>query len=387
MPRQPGRIVEVPLVELGDIETLDDFRTAVHDRRHEVGRAVVDAFHHIGFVYIRAPQEFRDKLYSMYEACERLFALSDEELAPYDGQFFNFQRGHTPVDRELSPFCKAVNVEGEVLPRSIPNHAQNWFVGPEGLQNSLLQPQYEDDYIANIWPSQVPDLKDATIPVYNELRLMSDDIMETTESRLWLPNGFFRETSHDSPTLMRMLNYRPVCEICYESGAVEGACQHTDINRETTLPEPYRKNNQSTGKGLEAKTRWGQWTPIRTPKDCFTMQVGDMLQRESGHYFVSAQHRVPPPLIQRGEVNRISAAMFKHPTATFDLETWDLSHLTSKQKKLEKKNSHLYLHERLGLIGLENEDSTTGKQKMRHTRKDDLQEPPRPYDCPHGVAA
>lgn len=343
---------EIPAIDLGDMLNLDDFRQASEENKQYLGQAIVEAFHGVGFAFVRAPRDYVPKLDAMYDEGAKLFALNEETKMQYDGALHNFQRGYTPLLREQALFCKRVLVEGEDERRPIANYAENWFIGPEGLENSPLAAVYPDDYIANVWPAEVPGLKEATLPVYDATRVMGDLVMAAAEAQLRLPDGYFAGKTADSPTLLRQLHYPPALEQGIADGSIRGACQHTDINYWTTLPKA-KNLLPNAGGGLEVRTKDGQWIPGKAPEGYFIMQVGDMLQRESGGYFLSAQHRVNSPIL-RGEMSlgRLSCAMFTHPASNVDLKVFDLSHLTDHQKSYPDLNAHDYLMRRLQQIDL-----------------------------------
>lgn len=357
---------EIPRIDLGDLKNIDDFRQITEERRHEIGREVVKAFHRVGFLFVRAPRDYVDKLETMYDECENLFMLDYATKMHYASEKFNYQRGYTSVFTEEALYCKRVLLEGETERRVIKNYAENWFMGPEGYENArFAKPEHNKYSLANVWPVEVPGLRDPSIAVYEETREMSSSIMDTTEPFLGVSDGYFREVTKDSPTLLRQLHYPPAPRhlINYENvrsgkGEIVGACQHTDINYWTTLPKA-RNVLKNAGGGLRVKTRQGKEITGVAPEGYFIMQVGDMLQHETGGYFTSAQHRVispelpnpmPPELRGRILLGRLSAAMFTHPRPDHMLSIKNLNIRGHIPKNYKDMYAHDELERRLNLI-------------------------------------
>lgn len=345
---------------------MEDFQQITEDRRMEIGSAVVAAFHKVGFLFVRAPREYNDKLEAMYDECEKLFMLDHATKMHYSAEKFNYQRGYTGLLTEEALYCKKVLLDGEDERRLIRNYAENWFVGPEGYENIKFEkPEHNKYSLSNVWPDEVPGFRQTVLPIYDDTREMSSSIMDTTEPLLNMPDGYFRNITDNSPTLLRPLHYPPTPSHLINNGVVNGgkgeivgACQHTDINYWTSLPKA-RNVLKNGGGGLRVKTKWGEELPGVAPEGYFIMQVGDMLQHETGGYFTSAQHRVispelPNPLPEnlRGRIllGRLSAAMFTHPRPNHFIEVRDLGIKGFTPKNFKDMYAHDELDRRLNLI-------------------------------------
>ncbi len=359
MTRSVEVLGEIPRVNLGNLRDIDDFRQVTHDKSKEIGEAVINAFHNVGFLYVKAPIDYIDKLHAMYEEQKKLFKLSKATLRHYAAEHHNFQRGYTDVFTEEALYCKKTLVGGESERRLITNYAENWFMGPEGYENATFaNPEHNTYSLANVWPEEVPKLREVTLPIYEETREMGSLIMDTTEDGLHLPAGYFRHATQDSPTLLRQLHYPPAPKKLIASGEVRGACQHTDINYWTSLPKSLNVL-ENAGGGLQVRTKWGEWLSGVAPDGYFIMQVGDMLQHETGGYFTSAQHRVTSPelpdpmpseLVDRILLGRLSVAMFTHPRPDHLLSTKNFNIPGHTPKNYKDMYAHDELQRRLSLI-------------------------------------
>jgi isopenicillin N synthase-like dioxygenase len=354
MARTPQSL-EIPRIDLGDMRTMDDFIEAAQEteRKKRLGHAIIQAYHTVGFAFVRAPRDLGEQLDDMYNDAEKFFALQNEEKMQIWGGHHKYQRGFTGVNTEQALFCKRVLVEGEDQRRPIANYAENLFFAPEGIENSSMAAEFEMDYLPNVYPDQVPTLRQHIGYVHEALLAMDKYTMLAAEPILLPggPEGYFADRNGDSPSLLRLLHYPPAHQKDVESGAVVGACQHTDINDRTWLP---RSRSHGPGRGLEVRTRQGDWISGKAPEGYVITQVGDMFQHSTGGYFLSAQHRVEAPIIENGnKLGRFSCALFIHPRSDVDLgEVMDLSHLGHSAKHVAHVTAHDKLHTRLDNIGL-----------------------------------
>ena len=105
-------------------------------------------------------------------------------------------------------------------------------------------------------------------------------------------------------TLLRVLHYPPL-RGDEEPGAVRAAA-HGDINLLTILPA-------ATEPGLQVMGKDGQWIDAPCDFGLLIVNIGDMLQEASGHYYPSTIHRVLNPSGDGAKKSRISMPLFLHP--------------------------------------------------------------------------
>lgn len=119
----------------------------------------------------------------------------------------------------------------------------------------------------------------------------------------------FREPLSDmidnsSQTLLRILHYPPL-KGDEEPEAIRAAA-HEDINLITILPAANEP-------GLQVKSKDGSWLDVPCEFGNLIVNIGDMLQEASGHYFPSTTHRVINPQGSDTSKARISLPLFLHP--------------------------------------------------------------------------
>ena len=105
-------------------------------------------------------------------------------------------------------------------------------------------------------------------------------------------------------TLLRVRHYPPLTGA--ETPGAMRAAAHGDINLLTLLPA-------ATGPGLQVLRRDGSWQDMPCDFGLLIVNIGDMLQEASGHYYPSTVHRVLNPVGDAARKPRISLPLFLHP--------------------------------------------------------------------------
>lgn len=130
-------------------------------------------------------------------------------------------------------------------------------------------------------------------------------------------------------TLLRVLHYPPL-QGDEEADAIRAAA-HEDINLITILPSANEP-------GLQVQAKDGSWIDVPCDFGNLIVNIGDMLQEASGHYFPSTTHRVVNPDGADMTKSRISLPLFLHPRPDVVLS--------------ERHTAHSYLQERLKELGV-----------------------------------
>lgn len=130
-------------------------------------------------------------------------------------------------------------------------------------------------------------------------------------------------------TLLRVLHYPPLSGD-EEPEAIRAAA-HEDINLITILPAANEP-------GLQVKGTADTWLDVPSDFGNLIINIGDMLQEASGHYFPSTTHRVVNPENSDMTKSRISLPLFLHPRPDVKLS--------------ERYTAESYLQERLRELGV-----------------------------------
>jgi isopenicillin N synthase-like dioxygenase len=105
-------------------------------------------------------------------------------------------------------------------------------------------------------------------------------------------------------TLLRVLHYPPLRGD--EPAGSERAAAHGDINLLTILPA-------ATEPGLQVLGTDKAWYDVPCDFGLLIVNIGDMLEEASGHYYPSTVHRVLNPVGAGAKKSRVSLPLFLHP--------------------------------------------------------------------------
>lgn len=185
------------------------------------------------------------------------------------------------------------------------------------------------------WGRIPDDAKDVSLNLFYALNTLAEELLQWIED--FLPHDVAGKLSmplnkmvaNSSKTLLRVLHYPPLHNTV-EEHAVRAAA-HEDINLITLLPA-------ATAPGLEVLDVHGNWHTVECNPGNIVVNVGDMLQMCTEHYYKSTTHRVTNPEGSAANVSRFSMPLFLHPRGDVRLS--------------EKCTAGEYLLERLREIGI-----------------------------------
>lgn len=176
--------------------------------------------------------------------------------------------------------------------------------------------------------AQLQDYYDAANELASELLGWIEEHSPTeVSSKYSVPLSSMIENSDQ--TLLRVLHYPPLSGD-EEPEAIRAAA-HEDINLITILPAANEP-------GLQVKGTADEWLDVPSDFGNLIINIGDMLQEASGHYFPSTTHRVVNPENTDVTKSRISLPLFLHPRPDVVLS--------------ERYTAESYLQERLRELGV-----------------------------------
>ncbi|MCY7294473.1 2OG-Fe(II) oxygenase family protein [Alteromonas sp. a30] len=185
------------------------------------------------------------------------------------------------------------------------------------------------------WGRCPAELKQEISTYYDEAMSLAAELLGWVES--YSPENISKHYSQSLSsmidgsdlTLLRVLHYPPL-QGDEEAGAIRAAA-HEDINLLTILPAANEP-------GLQVKGKDGNWLDVPCDFGNLIVNIGDMLQEASGHYFPSTTHQVINPEGQDQTKSRISLPLFLHPKPEVKLS--------------ERYTADSYLKERLKELGV-----------------------------------
>jgi isopenicillin N synthase-like dioxygenase len=229
----------------------------------EIGKACRDS----GFFYIVNHGVSESLQAKLLDLSRKFFALDQDkkmEIAMSRGN--QAWRGYFPVGQELTsgkPDLKEGIYLGEELPVTHPLvKAGTPLHGP------------------NLFPAQLPELRDVVLEYMNEMTRLGHLLMEKIALSLGLaPSYFKKEYTRDPLILFRIFHYPTD-----DGSANWGVGEHTDYGVLTILLQDERG-------GLEIRTKDG-WVHAPLIANSFVCNIGDMLDRMTGGIYRSTPHRV-----------------------------------------------------------------------------------------------
>jgi isopenicillin N synthase-like dioxygenase len=169
---------------------------------------------------------------------------------------------------------------------------------------------YKEFYHVYPWGRYPAEVSDAAMRYYDEGKKLAATLLRWVEecsppdvrARYSIPLPDMITDCEE--TLLRVLHYPPLTGN-EEPGSIRAAA-HTDINLLTILPA-------ATEPGLQVKGKDGEWMDVPCDFGVLIVNIGDMLEEASGHYYPSTQHRVLNPTGEGARKSRVSLPLFLHP--------------------------------------------------------------------------
>lgn len=308
---------------------LSDFYNGDPEKKKTFVATLGEAYNNIGFVAIRnhfLTQEMQDRLYS---AIKRYFALPDDLKKKYERTALAGQRGYTGKGKE--------HAKG----RNTGDLKEFYHVGQELPANELVT----EGYPANVWPDEVPELKEASVDVYKALEKTGAYMLRAIALYLGLSEDYFDTRIRNGNSILRPIHYFPIENPEDVPADAVRAAEHGDINLITLLMG-------ASADGLQVLRRDGKWIPITALPDQLVVNVGDMLERLTNKKLKSTIHRVVNPPRDRMNVPRYSIPFFMHPRSEMSLAALPNCVSEENPRVWEDITAGEFLDQRLREIGL-----------------------------------
>jgi isopenicillin N synthase-like dioxygenase len=293
---------------------------------NEVAKQINQACTQYGFFYIKGHGFSTELQQELEKLSEQFFALPEsqkKEISMDKGG--RAWRGFFPVKGELTsgkPDLKEGIYFGEELSQDHPKVKGN--VAMHGQ---------------NIFPDEFPELKPVVLAYMQKLTELGHHLMRGISLSLGLAEDYFNtHFTHNPLILFRIFHYPPTT-IETKQVAPWGVGEHTDYGVFTIL-------KQDEVGGLQVKSN-DQWINAPYIKDTFVCNIGDMLDKLTGGYYISTPHRV---LNETGK-ERYSFPFFFDPNFDAQMKNIGLSHLPNATTKQVKRWDNTNLHEFKGTYG------------------------------------
>jgi isopenicillin N synthase-like dioxygenase len=287
------------------------------------------AYHSIGFVAIRNHFLSDDLQQRLYTAIKKFFALPDDVKQQYERSELAGQRGYIGKGKE--------HAKG----RNTGDLKEFFHVGQELDEQELKK----ENYPANIWPKETPELKDVSVEVYQALEKTGRYMLRAIALYLNLPETFFDDKIKSGNSILRPIHYFPIENPDSVPADAVRAAEHGDINLITLLMG-------ASADGLQVLRRDGKWIPITALPEQLVVNVGDMLERFTNKTLKSTIHRVVNPPRHLMNTPRYSIPFFMHPRSEMSLAALPGTVSKENPKLWEDITAGDFLDQRLAEIGL-----------------------------------
>ncbi len=184
------------------------------------------------------------------------------------------------------------------------------------------------------WGRYPKEITELTRTLFDEMFVLGRTLTDWLEA--FMPDAARQKLSEPlskmlsmEKTLFRVIHY-PGLKGGEEAGAIRAAA-HEDINLITLLPA-------ATEPGLQVVGADGQWMDVSPDPKSLIINIGDMLQEATGHFYKSTTHRVLNPAGADMSKSRYSMPLFLHPRSDVRLSA--------------RYTAESYLQERLREVGL-----------------------------------
>jgi isopenicillin N synthase-like dioxygenase len=252
----------------------------------EAARRFGDSFRRTGFAVVEGHGIPAPVITEAQDAMKAFFALPEAVKRRYHQAGGAGQRGYTPFGIETAKGATSHDLK------------EFWHVGRD------LPPGHRFDALMapNIWPDdELPGLRPAMQALFAALEGAGRRVLTAIAVHLEKPADFFESPTADGNSILRLLHYPPVPADA--PGVRAGA--HEDINVITLLLGAEEA-------GLELLAREGEWLSVPAPEGSLVVNIGDMLERQTGGQLPSTTHRVVNPAPERRHIPRYSMPFFLH---------------------------------------------------------------------------
>jgi isopenicillin N synthase-like dioxygenase len=200
---------------------------------------------------------------------------------------------------------------------------------------------FRNEYPANVWPAELPEIKEPTLRLYSSLERVAENLLRALAEYFDMPRDAFSSMMNVGNSILRILHYPPVKP---EHAPAVRAAAHEDINLITLLCE-------ATDSGLEILTREGDWMAVETGPGQIVVDAGDMLSRFTNEVIPATTHRVVNPA-ENAARDRYSMPFFVHPYSACDLTIPERFTGPDSPPKYPPITAGQFLEQRLREIGL-----------------------------------
>jgi isopenicillin N synthase-like dioxygenase len=183
----------------------------------------------------------------------------------------------------------------------------------------------------NLFPAQLPAFRQVVLDYIAAMTRLGHALMAGVALSLGMEEGYFAERFSADPTILFRIFHYPARAVDPDSW---GVGEHTDYGILTIL-------RQDDVGGLEVKSKTG-WVAAPPIPGSFVVNIGDMLDRMTGGYYLSTPHRVK----NRTGQGRLSFPFFFDPAFDAEIKPIDFpgreSLIDDREERWDRTSVHTF---------------------------------------------
>jgi isopenicillin N synthase-like dioxygenase len=207
-----------------------------------------------------------------------------------------------------------VEVEGESVGRSRDVEAysgdlnESFMIGPVDTYDDeyTSRPEAGRHFARNLWPQAPAGLQHIYTEYYRAMSDLAASLMAMFALALGVAEDYFEDKIDKPISRLRVRNY-PAPSAPPKPGQLRAGA-HSDYGSLTILSTEDRPG------GLQVWNAAGEWVDVPIAKDCFIVNIGDLMARWTNDQWISTLHRVVnPDESELSESRRQSIVFFHNP--------------------------------------------------------------------------
>jgi len=237
-------------------------------------------------------------------AARRFFALPDDVKRRYAVRIGG--RGWLAPGVEANALVEGPLSDGEEAP---PDLKESFAAGPDTPTGDATVDAVW--FPPNVWPDEVPELRDVVTRYTAAMRRVSDDLLELCAEALGLPSDTLRGKATKPTWTFNINRYPPLTEVGEPAEGQYRIGPHTDFGTVTVLDrEPGAGGLQVFVTAADDPEGPGVWQDAPYDPDALTVNIGDLLAHWTGLRWSSGRHRVLPPQAAHPDEELMSLVFF-----------------------------------------------------------------------------
>jgi isopenicillin N synthase-like dioxygenase len=217
---------------------------------------------------------------------------------------------YTPPDLEVNRGYAAKGVEGLGYSVGVvrpPDLFEAFNIGPDEVDETDPHVAAERHrlFAANLWPTEVPQLRPALVAYMASARSVADILMEVFARALGLADDFFEPFMTHSTDTLRVIHYETQPGDPGPAPGQVGMGEHTDYGMCTVL-------FADAVPGLQIVGPDGRWHSVVPSPGALLVNLGDLMAQWTNDRWRSTLHRVLPPARHDTEVRTRRSVAFFH---------------------------------------------------------------------------